>query len=108
MKEHSLEFLNPQWHRGMNVTVRKGIKWFEKARRGDKVCIIRTGNSLPENFGIIDEIDYRKFMSVNIRDLAEEHDRECGTPQGLLWAMIRAYPDFNLEDSVTVIRFLIE
>lgn len=29
---HKLEFLNPIWHYGENVTVRRGDKWFEKRR----------------------------------------------------------------------------
>ena len=108
MTEHALDFLNPQYHSGMNITVRKGDKWFKKAREGDKVWITKTGRSCPETYGIIKEIDFRKFEEVTIRDLMEEHDRECNSPAGLILAMLRAYPDFTLDDGVTVIRFYIE
>jgi len=106
--EHTLQFLNPQWHYGRNVTIRDGSKWYEKACPGDKVLICQTGaedNILAK--GTIEEVRYAPYMEVSLGDLLEEHDRECGTPFGLTHAMLRAYPDFTLADWVTIIRFKI-
>lgn len=105
--EHNLEFLNPTYHYGENVTIRKGRKWFDKARVGDTVVIRRTGHLDFICEGIITEVRLVPYSEVFLRDLLEEHDRECGTPFGLTHAMLRAYPDFTLDSEVTVLRFRI-
>jgi hypothetical protein len=108
MKEHTLEFLNPQYHFGDNVTVRKGYKWVEKAHEGDVVWIVRTGETNPVAKGIIKEMNsHQTIKDCHLEDLWLEHDPECRTPNGLVVAMLRAYPDFTLNDPVTVIKFTI-
>lgn len=102
---HRLDFLNPQWHRGMNVTVRRGGKWQAKAHIDDILELYQTDGDQPVAYGMIREVRYCPYKEVTLRDLLEEHDRECGTPFGLTHAMLKAYPEFNLEDMVTVIRF---
>ena len=104
---HKLEFLNPKWHYGANVTVRRGSKWIEKAFTGQQVDIVKTGSREVLAVGITDTIRLTPFKGVTIQDLWEEHDRECGTPFGLTHAMLRAYPEFTLDDTVAVIRFII-
>ena len=105
MTSHRLDFLNPQWHRGMNVTIRKGSKWYLKAEVDDLVNLYQTGKVECVATGCIQSLRYIPFAEVSLRDLWEEHDRECGTAFGLTHAMLRAYPDFTLDDMVTVIRF---
>lgn len=106
--KHKLEFLNPQFHRGYNVTVRLGGKWIDKANSGDTVEIRRTGDDNPIAIGKITDLRFCYFGEVSLQDLLEEHDRECGTPFGLVYAMLRAYPDFKLDSMVTVVRFYID
>lgn len=104
--KHTLEFLNPKWHYGENVTVRLGHKWVEKAHEGDIVEIVRTGSSEVIATGVITAIrSVLRFSQVNILDLWAEHDPECRTPDGLVKAMLRAYPDFTLDSPVTIIQF---
>lgn len=106
---HTLEFLNPQWHYGENVTVRLGYKWVEKAHEGDIVEIVRTGESQVITTGIITEIrSVLRFTQVNIQDLWYEHDPECRVPDGLVKAMLYAYPDFTLNSPVTIVQFCIQ
>lgn len=107
--KHTLQFLNPIWHRGANVTIRRGSKWFDKAQKGDEVEIVRTGEE-PTVIarGIIDVVSYHNFQDVAIQDLWEELDPECRTPDGLVRAMLMAYPDFTLDDKVSVVRFIID
>jgi len=106
---HILEFLNPEWHYGENVTVRLGYKWVEKAYEGDLVEIVRTGQSQAITTGVITEIrSVLRFSQVAIQDLWFEHDPACRVPDGLVKAMLQAYPDFTLESPVTIIRFRID
>jgi len=106
--EHILQFLNPQWHYGPNITIRLGDKWHQNALARDTVVVVRTGEE--DKFlarGVIESIMYIPFLEVSLSDLLEEHDPECRTPHGLVYAMLCAYPDFKLSDMVTVIRFII-
>jgi len=103
-----LNFLNPTWHRGMNTTVRRGDKWFLRAGTDDSVSIHQTGEDEAIAMGTVVSTRYCDFGEVTLRDLWEHHDRECGTPQGLLHAMVQSYPGFKSDESVTVIRFEVE
>ena len=105
---HVLEFLNPLYHLGDNVTIRMGDKWYRKASVFDLVNITQTGTSKPLATGVIREMWHIPFKEVTISHLWDEHDPECRNPDGLVKAMLRAYPRFTLEDSVTVIRFEIK
>lgn len=104
---HRLDFLNPTFHYGRNVTIRRGHEWYEKAQKGDEVAIMRTGIDKILAQGKIESLICRRFRDVTIENLLNEHDPECRTPAGLVYAMLRAYPDFTLDDIVTVIEFVI-
>lgn len=106
--EHRLDFLNPKWHYGYNVTVRLGDKWLCKTNPGDKVSIYRTGAVAPLASGVIIQAEIMRFGDVRIKDLWIEHDPECRTPDGLIKAMLRAYPEFDLDSHVTVLIFDID
>ena len=105
---HKLQFINPQWHYGSNTTVRLGLKWHDKAAVGDIVEIVRTGyESMVLSEGEITCIRAVPFMELPIFTLIEEHDRECSSYQGLIHAMLRAYPEFTLDSYVTLLIFKI-
>jgi hypothetical protein len=42
-------------------------------------------------------------MDLRDEDLVNEHDPECRTLRGLLKAMIRDYPDFDVREIVTLV-----
>ena len=106
MKRHELKFINPTWHYGINSTVRMGMKWANLVELGDEVAIVRTGNeSKVLAFGRIIAVNTCNFWEVPIQTLFYEHDRECSNYSGLCYAMLRAYPEFNLESFVTVLYF---
>lgn len=107
--EYRLDFLNPVWHYGANITMRLGKKWKDKNLEDyvDKVVLYRTGGKKPVAEGMVERSVYKPFNEVTIQDLWEEHDPECRTPDGLVKAMLRAYDDFTLASMVTVIRFII-
>lgn len=108
--KHTLQFLNPSWHYGPNATVRLGNRWHQKSKAGDEVELVRTGREGEIlAVGIIDEVRFCLFRELPLWVLIHEHDRECSTVEGLTWAMLRAYPDFDsLESYVTVVLFNIK
>jgi hypothetical protein len=106
--KHKLEFLNPTFHKGLNVTVRLGNKWYKNAHVQDEIQICRADSNMPLAEGVIVGLKYVNFKEITIRDLLNEHDPECRTPGGLAFAMMGAYDEFSLDDDVTVIEFEIQ
>jgi len=104
---HTLEFLNPRWHYGENVTVRLGAQWADKVSVGDYVQIAQTGDVTPIATGKVIDTRLCDFPSITIAELKKEHDPSCRTPDGLVYAMLQAYPDFHLNSTVTVLTFKI-
>jgi hypothetical protein len=45
---------------------------------------------------------------IRARDIECEHDPACRTLEGLLTAMKRAYPEFNVHDVCTLITYEVE
>jgi len=109
--QHILLFTKPEFRPGLNVTVRRGKRWFDTSSVNDELNIYRTGNENPHEriaFGKIEGLAYIPFLSIPSDWLAVEHDRACHDLNGLLKAMVQAYPDFNPMEIVTVILFRIE
>jgi hypothetical protein len=102
---HKLEFINPELHDELNITVRRGPKWYDKAHIGDEVSIVKTGTGEEIRRGLIVGLKYVQFTSIRKDELAFEHDEKCKDIEGLMTAMIRAYPDFKNNEKVTVLSF---
>lgn len=106
--QHQLLFINPVLHEGINVTVRRGPKWFKRAQIGDGLNIFKTGNTnvhQRKGYGIVVGLSYLMCNMIPAEWLMLEHDPTCRDQHGLNKAMIRAYPDFQLDELVTVILF---
>jgi hypothetical protein len=106
--KHKLELYTPKLRYGVNVTVRRGIDWYERAKVGDEIEIYRTDDEAPIAKGLIKAIDVKPFRKVTIQELFDEHDDECHMPHGLACSLLRTYPGFTLDDIVTVIQFEIK
>jgi hypothetical protein len=100
-----MDFLNPEFYPGMNVTVRRGDKWYNKARVGDAIEFYKIGLLEPINCGKIVGMAYLPFLLIPEQFLSYEHDLTCDNFMGLLEAMKKAYPDFSAEELVTVVIF---
>lgn len=106
MVEHTLEFLNPVFRSGLNLTVRRGDKW-KKANPGDPLHIVKTGET-DGRLGFVEDVIVTRFSSLNrYADLLQyEHDPECQNVEGLIKAMKRAYGDaFSTDDQVILLLF---
>lgn len=97
MEVMRLEFSNPVFHRGVNTTVRRGLKWsrVDKAvvRIGDIDCMLPI-SSLSYPFHLLDD-----------HHLRNEHDPTCRTVTGLLAELRRVYPGFQEGETVTLVNF---
>ncbi len=104
-RTHKLEFINPELIDELNVTVRRGLKWYNKANIGDQVSIVKTGTDVEIRRGLIVGLKRQNFLALRLDELAFEHDSSCRDINGLRKAMVRAYPDFKDEEEVTVVSF---
>jgi len=109
MSQHELLFLNPVLHKGLNVTVRDGEKWFQKAKVGDELNIYKTGDTNYHKRVALACVVGLAFLPCNMIPaewLLLEHDSTCRDQNGLFKAMVRAYGNnFQASNLVTVILF---
>ena len=105
---HRIEFLNPVFNSGTNVTIRKGPKWSLEAKVGDEVLLVETG-VIPyigeEVIGVITDIKLKSFSDITIGELEKEHDPSCRQIYGLIKAMRAAYGDISMDNYVTILQF---
>jgi hypothetical protein len=95
----ALKFVYPPTKQGQYTTVRHGevhlapcvIICDEKGHKVGSAQIIRVLHS--------------QFHMLRARDIANEHEPQCRTWEGLRDAMRHYYPDFRLTDVVTVVDF---
>lgn len=103
---HRLNFLNPVFRVGDNLTCRLGDSWFKRAKTGDVLELFRTGDHTPRCFGVVSSATFCKFSELQDDDLVDEHDPTCHTVAGLVEAMRRAYGDkFSPDAGVTMLHF---
>jgi len=104
MTEKPLLFQKPDFHQGVNVTVRRGAKWFGMLEVGDYVEIEATEGF--ENEGMTGNYGYHLVLGVAfVKDLDDidsellkfEHDPTCRTDDGLLKCLREVYGD-NVDD----------
>lgn len=94
-----LLFQNPEFHKGLNISVRRGIKWsLEKT----VTLADLSGNEYGEVK--IDTLVFR-FCDLTDADVEREHDIDCQTIAGLLRVMKGIYPTFDPRELVTIITF---
>lgn len=105
MKE--MLFANPVFRKGTNLTVRKGVKWYKKLYGGDNF-IIRDENNEKIAKARALEIQLDHFYNIREGILKEfEHEPKNFTKEGLLNSLKIHYTDFQEEDAVTMVFFII-
>lgn len=94
-----LDFAHPHFKSGRNLSVRRGRKWLSVT-----VAAIRPAPGKP-----VLEVRLAcrlcRFNQLTEADLADEHDRRCRTPAGLLAMLARLYPGFDPGEEVTLVSF---
>jgi len=98
----TLYFKNPSFNDGLNLTVRRGVKW--DCADHDNVLIVDTGS-----LTILACVDIAtrvfRFCDLTDRELANEHDPECRTAFGLFTVLRDVYPGFDDRELVTLVEF---
>ena len=102
---HRLQFHNPVFKDGMNVTVRKGDKWTHQVLPGSTVVLKKTdGDDLGEAY--IAGVMYLPLRLIPPAVLKLEHDPKCRNPKGLLAVLRSVYgEDVNENTACTVLFF---
>lgn len=102
-----MEFLNPTFKDGSNLTCRLGTKWCHKLAPLMRIKLVETGkNNGPE--ALITAYWPTKFSEIDEAILKDEHDPDCRTFNGLAEVMRNTYPEFTLDSVVTLVRFEID
>ena len=100
-----LLFSNPEFHSGINVTVRRGHKWNVGSAKDIDILDV---NGVYENTCDIEETKLIRFKDIRLHILKYEHDSECRTLDGLHDVMLEVYPGFDEDEIVTVVYFMIK
>jgi len=90
-----LLFNVPTHKSGINLTVRKGIKWSLENEADVQGLGIVPITTKVMNFDALTEADVCVL----------EHDPKCRNLTGLFLAMRRAYPDFDEREMVTLVYY---
>lgn len=83
-----IEFQNPVFHKGINLTIRRGVKW-----------------SLQDTGLNVESVYIKRFCDITGRELSFEHDPNCQNYEGSLCEMRRIYDDFDPCEIVTLVFF---
>lgn len=102
---HRLEFDNPTFRDGVNVTVRNGEKWKDRVQIGD-IVELDTGAAASRCAKIVG-ILYDNFHNIPAPVHALNHDPACRTVTGIAKELARIYGPFpnDIIGDVTVVFF---
>lgn len=99
-KIKEMDFRNPVWKEGLNLTVRYGEKW-KTLKIGEKF-------NLTDGYSAIcEELIICRFKDISFDDLEFEHDPKCRTKIGLLNCLYGIYPQMSVtkENSIVTLVF---
>jgi hypothetical protein len=100
-----IDFLYPDFHPGMNSTVRKGSR---QVAPGDPVEMFLTGGSESVATGVVDEVRILTAGAVTDEMLKAQHSENTQTTAGLWRVMEEAYGhEFSPDEVVTIIYYRI-
>lgn len=103
-----LLFGNPEFKEGVNVTVRRGDKWYEKFEDGLREVELATPNGNRVGSGKLVGAIWTEFPFIPQEVLDMEHASNCRTLEDLyINGMVPAYPDFEFCEDVTVLFFTV-
>jgi hypothetical protein len=102
-------------HGGLGVTVRRGLKWFERVKPGDILAVCYCRPYLSNTSGeLVHSIAYQArllsiwtgtFMNLPARWIENEHEWAARMYSGLLESMQRVYEDFEESEIVTALLY---
>lgn len=102
---YDLLFANPVFHKGENVTVRKGPKHFQRLDMGDTVRLVNAETGEVEGTGEVTQLYLSALRNIPDHLLPLEHDPACRTAEGLLEVLRGVYEEVDEGTTVTTIIF---
>jgi hypothetical protein len=99
----TLLFNNPVFHKGVNVTCRKGYKWAQQM--GAIVNVRDTDGTTDYGYGHILGAMVVKLNKIPECVLTLEHDPSCRTVDGIITEMKNVYGDDLKDDAPTTVLF---
>lgn len=94
-----LGMANPHYHRGSNLSVRRGTRWLGTSHA--RLPLTDGGLSAPLRL----TTRACRFDTLTDADLHDEHDPQCRTVTGLLAILRQHYAGFETTETVTLCRF---
>jgi len=105
----TMHFISGTFHPGLNITVRRGLEWFQKGLLpGDTfaLCVCpRRDDHTPIGTAKVAFIMAATIETIPDELMAYEHEPSCRTKEGLLAAMRRVLGEVRPDEMVTVIGF---
>lgn len=99
-------FKCPVFKEGLNLTVRRGLKWALYFEENPVIPLkIYDTKDNPLGWIKIEKVIIMPFDSIQNSDLKDEHDKQCKTKEGLLKILKKVYEDFNEREIVTLVYF---
>jgi hypothetical protein len=91
----------------LNVTVRRGDKWFNKYHN-DNLREVELADPTGYVYGKAQLVtcELNNFIYLPQEWLDLEHDPSCQTLAGLYNGMLAAYPDFKADEDVSILFFV--
>ena len=102
----NLYFKNPTFLDGLNISVRRGVKWDTLEKKSVELVDTDKPNFSISTVNITTKV--MRFCDLVDADLKYEHDESCRTVSGLLSVMQEIYPGFDEREIVTIIYFILE
>lgn len=100
-----LYFANPFFNDGVNVTVRRGVKW---SLATGEVPIVDVDSGAEVGTAKITGCKVKRLCDITASDVENEHDPACRCWIGLLAEMRKLYGcDFDENEIVTILEFTI-
>ena len=97
-----LKFENPEFHEGLNFTVRKGYTW-KDCEIGE---IVRVPDCKDKNLAVVKKIYVVPFLEIPQEVYNHNHDKNCQHRAGLETEMRKHYHNFSIRDNVTCLGFM--
>ncbi len=103
----NLLFKKPQFHKGLNLTVRLGDKWHQGLQPGEGLKVVDTYDDTETQILLAEVLftDFRPLNMIPFAWLKYEHAPNCRTSLGLYAEMCDVYGHMPITEKVTCIFF---
>jgi len=102
-----MAFKNFVFHKGLNLTVRNGVKW-KCLNPGERIILAAKSKEHILRDAVVDGILCCRFKDISDEDLACEHDVKCRTKKGLKKELESIYGKITKDTILTMVMFKVK